>query len=81
MLYNMDKLMVDGHPGLYRDMKSGAIINDNSYEYEAYMKQYQARQNKSHRVDKIEEDLNNLKSEISEIKSLLLKLNERTTFK
>jgi hypothetical protein len=75
----MDKLMVDGHPGLYRDMKSGAIVNDNSYEYESYMKQYQARQHKSYRVDKIEEDLNNLKSEIGEIKSLLLQLNGRIT--
>lgn len=79
MLYNMDKLMVDGHPGLYRDLTSGAIINDSSYEYETYMKNYQMRQNKSHRIDKIEEDLNSLKSDIDEIKSLLLKLNERTT--
>lgn len=75
----MDKMMVDGHPGLYRDMTSGAIINDNSYEYETYMKNYQMRQNKSQKIDRIEEDLNNLKSEISEIKTLLLKLNERTT--
>lgn len=71
--------MVDGHPGLYRDTTSGAIINDNTYEYESYMRNYQMRQKKTERVDRIEEDLNSLKSEISEIKSLLLKLNERTT--
>lgn len=71
--------MVDGHPGLYRDVNSGAIVNDNTYEYETYMKTYQARQKKTERVDKIEEDLNCLKSELSEIKSLLLKLNERST--
>jgi|LakMenEpi03Aug12_release.lakeMendotaPanAssembly.Ray.scaffolds.fasta_scaffold1568583_1 hypothetical protein len=75
----MKKVMVDGHPGLYRDMTSGAIINDNSYEYETYMKNYQMRQNKSQKIDRIEQDLNNLKSEIGEIKNLLLKLNERTT--
>lgn len=71
--------MVDGHPGLYRDTTSGAIINDNTYEYESYMKNYQLRQKKTERVDRIEEDLNCLKSEISEIKSLLLKLNERAS--
>lgn len=71
--------MVDGYPGLYRDVESGAIVNDNTYEYESYMKSYQMRQNKSHRIDKIEGDLQSLKSEIGEIKSLLLKLNERTT--
>ena len=75
----MKKVMVDGHPGLYRDVESGAIVNDNAYEYESYMKSYQMRQNKSHRIDKIEGDLQSLKSEIGEIKSLLLKLNERTT--
>ena len=71
--------MVDGHPGLYRDLTSGAIINESSYEYETYMKNYQTRQNKSQRIDKIEEDLNSLKSDINEIKSLLLKLNERSS--
>ena len=71
--------MVDGHPGLYRDLTSGAIINESSYEYETYMKNYQTRQNKSQRIDKIEEDLNSLKSDINEIKFLLLKLNERSS--
>jgi hypothetical protein len=75
----MKKVMVDGHPGLYRDLKSGAIINDSSYEYETYMKNYQMRQNKSQRIDKIEDDLNSLKSDINEIKSLLLKLNDRSS--
>lgn len=42
--------MVDGHPSLYRDVQSGAIINDNTYEYESYMKSYQMRQNKSQKL-------------------------------
>jgi hypothetical protein len=75
----MAKIMVDGHPGLYRDTESGAIINDNTYEYESYMKSYQMRQNKFHKIDKIESDLNNLKGELNEIKNLLLQLNERST--
>jgi predicted transcriptional regulator len=74
----MNKLMVDGHPSLYRDTNSGAIVNNNSYEYESYMKSYQLRQKKSERIDKIENDLQNLKSDINEIKTLLVKLNERT---
>jgi hypothetical protein len=75
----MDKMYVDGHPNLYRDLKSGAIINENEINYNLYMQQYQTRQIKSHRIDNIENDLNSLKSEISEIKSLLLKLNERSS--
>ena len=76
----MDKLMVDGHPSLYRDTSSGAIVNNNSYEYECYMKSYELRQKKSERIDRIENDLQNLKSDINEIKTLLLKSNERTSF-
>ncbi len=71
--------MVDGHPSLYRDVESGAIVNDNTYEYESYMKSYQMRQNKSQKIDIIENELQDLKSELNEIKNLLLKLNERTT--
>lgn len=71
--------MVDGHPSLYRDVQSGAIINDNTYEYESYMKSYQMRQNKSQKIDIIENELQDLKFELNEIKNLLLKLNERST--
>lgn len=74
----MEKVYVDGHPHLYRDRYSGAIVNENNHEYEMFMKAHEMRLSKSKRVDKIEEDLHNLKSEISEIKHLLLKLNERT---
>ena len=75
----MKKVMVDGHPSLYRDIESGAILNDNTYEYESYMKSYQMRQNKSHKIDSIENELQDLKSELTEIKNLLLKLNERSS--
>lgn len=71
--------MVDGHPGLYRDSDSGAIVNSNTYEYDSYMKSYQTRQNKSQKIDRIEDELHDLKSELTEIKTLLLKLNERST--
>lgn len=71
--------MVDGHPGLYRDLESGAIVNDNLYEYESYMKSYQNRKDKFDKINQIENDLSTLKSEMSEIKNLLLKLHERSS--
>jgi len=75
----MKKVMVDGHPGLYRDLESGAIVNDNLYEYESYMKSYQNRKDKFDKINQIENDLSTLKSEMSEIKNLLLELHERTS--
>jgi hypothetical protein len=75
----MKKVMVDGHPGLYRDIESGAIVNSNIYEYESYMKSYQMRQTKSQKIDRIDNELQDLKSELNEIKNLILKLNERSS--
>jgi hypothetical protein len=65
----MDKLKVEGHSSLYRDISSGAVINSNRDEYEKYMKA------KSNREGMITE-INNLKHELDEIKQLLKKLTD-----
>jgi hypothetical protein len=65
----MDKLKVEGHSSLYRDINSGAVINSNRDEYEKYMKA------KSNREGMITE-INNLKHELDEIKQLLKKLTD-----
>jgi len=63
----MSKLNVDGHANLHRDLNSGAIVNNNSAEYQTYMNVYRKKQQQSSRIDNIE-------SELSEIKNLLSKL-------
>lgn len=63
----IDKLKVEGHSNLYRDVKSGAVINSNRDEYERYMK---AKSNRDNMVNEI----NTLKQELDEIKQLLKKL-------
>jgi hypothetical protein len=70
----MNKLSVEGHPDLYRDPKTGAIINNNTNEYESYIKTYRARNMEKQKLNTMESDLNQLKSEISEIKNLLSQL-------
>lgn len=73
-LFDMDKLTVEGHPDLYRDPKSGAIVNNNPNDYESYIKSYRIRRNEKERIANIEDDLNDLKGEINEIKHLLQQL-------
>jgi hypothetical protein len=58
---------VEGHPNLYRDEKSGAIINCDDNAYTQYVNSLANRQNQ-----KIE--IENLKQEVSEIKELLREL-------
>lgn len=63
----MDKIKVEGHGNLYRDVKSGAVINSNRDEYERYMK---AKANRENMISEI----NTLRHELDEIKQLLKQL-------
>ena len=62
----MDYLKVSGHDGLVRDQNTGAIINVDNSAIEA--------RRKSKHLNSALEDINMLKNEISEIKSLLREL-------
>jgi hypothetical protein len=73
----MNYLKVKGHDGLVRDISNGAIINTNNAEYERYMKQKKAAQERKSQLDQVSkhtEDINNLKNELQEIKSMILQL-------
>lgn len=60
-------IQIEGHKNLYRDEKTGAIINTDNFEYSQYNKM---------KMEKLKQksEIENLKNEISEIKSLLRKL-------
>ena len=70
----MDYYKVKDHSDLVRDPKSGSIINVNSMDYQKYISNREVRTEDSQKVENVEQDLANLKSEISEIKSLLKEL-------
>lgn len=70
----MERIKVEDHPDLYRDIKSKAIINKNKSEYENYMKTYRSRLSEKEKINNIETDLNDLKNQINEIKDLLSQL-------
>ena len=72
-----DYLKVQEHPDLARDIVSGAIVNTNMQAYEAAVNRSRnVKQQKDSMRDAVR-DINNLKSEMHEIKSLLLKLVDR----
>ena len=68
---------VEGRMGLYRDTDSTAIVNNNTHEYNSYMTIKKAMQEKNNELDQMKEDLDGMKDEMSEIKSLLLSLNQK----
>tara|TARA_Y100001970_G_C13922324_1_gene694079 strand:- start:57 stop:278 length:222 start_codon:yes stop_codon:yes gene_type:complete len=65
---------VEGYSDLSRDPETNAIINTNTLEYEKYISRRSVGSKKDERVDEIEQNLSDLKSEINEIKSLLKEL-------
>ena len=60
-------IKVEGHPHLYRDEKSGAIINCDSMGYNQYVNSLRQKELQKNELDKMKDDIN-------EIKSLLKKL-------
>jgi hypothetical protein len=67
----MDKIRVEGYTNLYRDDNTGAIINTDDVAYEMYIssKKRRLEYKKTQR-----EEIDSLKNEVSEIKSLLMEL-------
>ena len=66
---------VKGHTDYVRDNSTGAIVNNNSSEYDNYLKRRAQRQQGQDRIDNMEDDLKSLKDDINEIKTLLKALS------
>ena len=67
----MVKLKVEGYENLVRDVSSNAIVNTNRSEYQLYMARVRAREQQSDEIRSAVKEINNLKAELREIKSLL----------
>ena len=67
-----DTLKVEGHTHLIRDLNSNAIINTNENEYQLYMKRVKVREKQSDQLRNACKEINNLKAELREIKTLII---------
>jgi uncharacterized protein YqfB (UPF0267 family) len=70
----MDFYEMEGHKDLARDPETGAIVNVNTLEYTQYLSRRDVKTEKNQKVQTMEQDLANVKSELNEIKSLLKEL-------
>ena len=67
----MEIYSVKGHRDLARDPETNTILNVNKTEYDQYIAKRKVKSEKNQKVQTMEEDLANVKSELNEIKSLL----------
>jgi len=65
------KLKVQGHDSLIRDSNSKAIINVATTDYQLYMNRVRMREQQSDQIRNAVKEINCLKTELEEIKSLL----------
>lgn len=57
---------VKGHPNLYRDEDSGAIINCDDQSYNQYMIAMNSRKQQRQEIDQIKQDIIEIKSLLKE---------------
>ena len=68
----MDTAKVEGHTHLVRDLKSQAIVNTDSDAYARYMARKRNQKAQNDEIRGVIRDVNELKTEIREIKDLLI---------
>ena len=66
---------VEGQADLVRDNSTGAILNNDTSQYNQYLSLRAKRKQGTDRIDNMENDLKNLKDDINEIKTLLRALS------
>ena len=67
---DMDEVKIEGHSNLSKDLDSGAVVNKDKVAYQRYL---QSKKNMKEMQDTVS-DINKMKEEMSEIKTLLKEL-------
>lgn len=67
----MQYTKVEGHMNLVRDEETKAVINVNINEYQKYLDQKSTKEKEIERIQSLESEVTDIKTDIGEIKSLL----------
>jgi len=65
------RLIIENNVDLQRDTTTGAVINTNNSLYQKRLNEIQALKNRQNENKKFNEEFNNLKTDVDEIKTLL----------
>ena len=67
----MSLIPVENHSELFRDSKTGAIVNKSTSDFERYNNTRNKMLSKEERINDLEQKVDNLSSDIGDIKSML----------
>ena len=65
-------LKVEGYNSLVRDTSSNAIVSTSKSEYKMYMDRCRKREEQGDKIRNVVKEINNLKAELREIKTLII---------
>ena len=68
---------IKNHPGLVRDTKTKAIVNVDSTAFEIYKSERNFRKEIKEKTYEAEQDINTIKNDLNEIKTILLQLLQK----
>ena len=64
-------IKVEAQDSLVRDISSNAIVNNNKSEYENFLKISEQKYREKKEFEKLKTDVNSMKNDLDEIKSML----------
>jgi hypothetical protein len=72
-------LKVEGNPSLVRDMETKAILNNNSSDYENYLRKRDSMLSSQEMISRHTEEITEIKEDLSQIKNMLMALLNKKT--
>jgi hypothetical protein len=73
----MSYTKIDGYPDLVKDETTGAVLSNNNSAYNAVKRRYKSKQLEKEQIQKQEKDINSMREEISELKTMMKTLMEK----
>jgi len=73
----MNYVKIQGFESLVKDTKSNAVVNTNKTDFQLYMKRIKERNQRGDKLRDVCKEINTIKKEFREIKSLLIKVLEK----
>ena len=68
---------IEGYPDLVKDGNTGAVLSNNNSAYSAVKKRHKAKQLEKDQMQQQEIDINSMREELTEIKTMMKTLMEK----
>ena len=73
----MSYTKIEGYPDLVKDGTTGAVLSNNNSAYNAVRKRHKAKQLEKDKMLRQETDINSMREELTEIKTIMKTLMEK----